>query len=78
MWYLYSNAGSKTDYFSSFTRSKGFQNQVCLQAAVKAWWQDILEQLAIRKEVWVGGWEAARAHMTHPSCERVRSSWCRT
>lgn len=65
------------DFFSS-AKSKGFQNQVCLQAAAKACWQDILEQLAIREEVWVGGSEIAHAHMTHTSCECVGSPWCRT
>lgn len=49
--------------FLLLQRAKGF---MCLQVAVKAWWQDILEQFAIRKEVWVGGWETA--HAQHVSC----------
>lgn len=48
-------------------------NKISSQDLMKQWliesgricWQDILEQFAIRKEVWVGGREVADTHMTH-------------
>lgn len=75
--YLCSDVRSETEYFFPSQSTKGFRIK-CIPAAAQACWQDILKQLAIRKEVCVGGWGTAHAHMTHASCERVKSPWCRT